>query len=142
MNLRTAGGDGAKVSTVPFAIDRVWGAVPQVFDSLAIPIGKLDPATHVIGHNGFKITRKLGKVSLTRLLDCGNTQGSPSADTYEIQLSITTQLTAGAAGTTKVATLVEAVGRPMAFAGEYVKCSTKGNLETMITDALNARLTS
>lgn len=139
-NLRMSGNDAAKVATLAFPIDRVWAALPPVFDSLGIPISNLDPKAHVIGHGGFKVHRTLGKIPLTRVLDCGSTQGYPSAESYDIQLSVSTQASAGESGTTSVATMIEAVGRPMAFSGEYVKCSTKGYLETTIADAVRARL--
>ena len=43
-------------------------------------------------------------------------------------------------GTSAAIALVEAAGRPMAFAGEYVRCSTKGELENRIADGVRARL--
>ena len=105
-----------------------------------ITLDNLDETRRVVGHSGMKLHRTLGKTLLTKIIDCGSTQGFPSADSYEIQFSIFTQLSNGDNGTTRLATTVTAVGRPMAFAGEYVRCSTKGALESTIADAIRSRL--
>ena len=139
-NLRMAPGDAAKVSTISAPVQRVWKVLPAIYDSLGIAVDNLDETRLVVGHSGMKLHRTLGKTLLTKIIDCGSTQGFPSADSYEIQFSIFTQVTSGENGTTKLSTSVTAVGRPMAFAGEYVKCSTKGALEATIADAVNARL--
>ena len=139
-NLRMAPSDGAKPVTVAASVDRVWAVLPAVFDSLGIAIDNLDAGHNVIGHSGMKLHRQLGKTPLTRVIDCGSTQGFPSAEAYEIQFSIFTQARKGDGGMTALTTTIQAVGRPMAFAGEYVKCSTKGTLETMIADGVKARV--
>jgi hypothetical protein len=138
--LRMTSSDAAKPTTVAFPIDRTWGALKAVYDSLEIPKDNLDDVQHVIGHSGVKAHRRLGTVPLSRIIDCGSTQGTPSADTYDIQISVFTHLTPGGAGMTNITTQVEAVGRPMQFAGEYVHCSTKGSFEAMLVDAVKARL--
>jgi hypothetical protein len=38
-------------------------------------------------------------------------------------------------GMTKLSTMLQAVGRPMAFGGEFIKCKSKGTLEASIADA-------
>ena len=138
--VRLTSSDAAKPTIVAFPIDRVWGALKIVYDSLGIPRDNLDDGLHVIGHSGVKAHRKLGIIPLLRIIDCGSTQGTPSADTYDIQIAVLTHLTPGAGGVTNVTTQVEAAGRPMAFAGEYVRCSTKGVLEATLVDAVRARL--
>jgi len=139
-NLRMTPSEGAKAIEIPASIDRVWKVLPQIYDSLGIEIDNLDEARRVIGHSGMKLHRQLGKTLLTKIIDCGSTQGFPSADSYEIQFSVFTHVTAGENATSKVATKITAVGRPMAFAGEYVKCSTKGTLEATIAEAVKTRL--
>lgn len=138
--LRMTTSDVAKPTILAFPTDRVWSALKVVYDSLEIPKDNLDDAQHVIGHSGVKVHRRLGIIPLTRLIDCGSTQGTPSAETYDIQIAVLTHLTPGDGGTTNVTTQVEAVGRPMAFSGEYVRCSTKGVLETTLVDAVKSRL--
>jgi hypothetical protein len=136
-NLRMTPSEGARVSTIAVPLEKAWSVLPAIYDSLGIMTDNVDPSRRVVGHTGMKLHRTLGKTLLTKIIDCGSTQGFPSADSYEIQFSVFTQLSSEANGT-KVSTMVNAVGRPMAFAGEYVKCSTKGALEATISDAVTA----
>ena len=139
-NVRMTPNEGAKEVVIAASADRVWKTLPAIYDSLGITVDNLDDTRRVIGHSGMKLHRQLGKTLLTRIIDCGSTQGFPSADSYEIQFSIFTHVTTGEGATSKMATTLTAVGRPMAFAGEYVKCPTKGALEAAIADAVKARL--
>jgi hypothetical protein len=79
---------------------------------------------------------------LVRLIDCGTTQGGPSADSYDIRLSVLTQVSPaeGGGGGSTIVTTVDAMGRPVAFSGEYVRCTSTGSLETRIADAIQAQL--
>lgn len=135
-NLRMSPSDGSRQSMIAVPIDKAWKVLPAIYDSLGIMTDNVDPARKVVGHSGMKLHRTLGETLLTKLIDCGSTQGFPSADSYEIQLSVFTQLQNADAANTKVTTSLTAIGRPMAFAGEYVKCSTKGALEATISDAV------
>jgi hypothetical protein len=130
----------AKVVRVSAAPADVWRVLPGVFDSFAIPLSSVDARTRVLGNTGFNVRRRLGSIPLPRLIDCGTTQGGPSADTYDIRLSVLTQVMPGESGGSSIVTTVDAMGRPVAFAGEYVRCSTTGSLETRITDAVQAQL--
>ena len=138
--VRMTSNDGPMVNLVPFPLDRVWGVLPSIYDSLGIRIDQIDPKQHVVGSAGFKVHRRLGKVALSRLIDCGSTQGFPSADEYDVHLSVLTQLETNKDGPTSVATKVESAARPMAFSGAYAKCSSKGVLETMIANAVTRQL--
>jgi len=134
-----SGSDGATTATMAYPPDKVWGVLQAVYDSLGVPIGTVDPTRHLIGNTGFKAYQKLGKTSLAKLIDCGKTQGFPSADSYDIYLQITTQVLPKDAGST-VSTLLEAAGRPMAVSGDYIKCSSLGTLEAAILAGVRDRL--
>jgi hypothetical protein len=146
----TASGTTAMIGSTPTVtaiggnvrdpIDKVWGLLPAVYDSLSIPIGTVDPATRTLGNSGFKIRRQLGKVPLSRYLNCGVMQGTPSADSYEIHLSVLTEVKAGESGTTDVATTIEAMARPVSLSGDYTSCSSKGVLEQAIMGVLRLKL--
>ena len=139
LNIRMAGSEGAATGTVAFSPDKVWGVLPAIYDSLGIPIGTVDPTRHLIGNTGFKAYQRLGKTSLAKLIDCGKTQGFPSADSYDVYLQVTTQVLPKDAGST-VSTLLEAAARPMVIKGEYIKCSSLGTLETAILAGVRDRL--
>jgi hypothetical protein len=123
--------------TLEFPIDDVWRALPVAYDSIGIPVGKMDTLSRVVGNEGYKLRRKLGGVPLTRYLDCGQTQGFKSAETYEISLSVLTQLQPGGTGLTTAATIVQASAKPVNFAGEYSACSSTGELEKRVADVLS-----
>ena len=127
-------------SVVPFTADRTFGAVRAAYDSLSLPVATFDPATHTIASPTLRLRRRLGEVSLSKYINCGNTQGGQSADSYEVQLSIQTVLQAADAGTTRVLSTISAEGRPITLAGEYTHCTSTGILERRVAELANAQL--
>jgi hypothetical protein len=117
----------------------VWRVLPAAYEALGIPISVLDSTTRSVGNSGFNVRRRLGTVPLVRLIDCGTTQGGPSAESYDIRMTLTTRVRPDDAGAS-IATTVEALGKPVAFSGEYVRCSSTGALESRIADAVRSRL--
>jgi len=140
IELRTSATVTASLDTILAPADQVWRALPAAYEALAIPVTHLDSATHVIANSGITVRRRLGKVPLTRYIDCGDSQGVPSAETYEIRLSVLTRLQAGATGTSIVATSVQATGRPVSLSGTDVRCSSTRQLESRLVNALRAQL--
>jgi hypothetical protein len=140
VNIRGAS-SSASVSRVAFPLDAAWRALPSVYDSLRIPPTTLDPKTHHFGNEGMKIRQRLGSVQLSKYIDCGQAQIGPSADSYDVFLSVTTTLQAANAGETEVSTLVEASARPLAFGQEYTRCTSRGTLENAVAAILAAKLT-
>lgn len=120
--------------------DEVWAALPAVYAELSIPIEERDVASRTIGNPAFRVRRRLADVPLGRYLDCGSTQGSSSADSYEILLSVETHVQPADAGAAVVTTVVEARGRPVAFSADYVTCGTRGALEKRFFEILAAHL--
>jgi hypothetical protein len=125
---------------VASSINNVWRVMPGVYQSLQISLTRLDQGSHTIGNEGFKALKSLGGIPLSKYIECGTTQIGPNADSYDVHLSIVTQLTSNENGTTKITTNLEAAARPMAYAQEYSRCSTKGVLEAKLVDAVNAAL--
>ena len=127
-------------AVVPFTMDRAWPAVRSAYDSLSLPVATSDPATHTLATAILRLRRRLGETSLSKYINCGNTQGGQSADSYEIQLSVQTVLQAADAGTTRVLSTVTAEGRPITLSGEYTRCTSTGNLERAVAAIVAARL--
>src|SRR5688572_25199923 len=132
--IRSAPSGGPRVDTLWVSFDRIWKALPGVYGTMDIPIANFDAEKNTIGNADLKVYRRLGKVQLTRLLDCGTTQVGPNADSYEIRLSVLTTIQRSKADTanTTLTTTVQAMARPMAFSGEYRQCSSKGALEEQL----------
>lgn len=125
---------------LPFPIERVWAILPSVYDSLGVAPDEVNASTYVVGKSGLKVRRRLGALPLVRILDCGTAQGGPSAETYEIVMTIRTRLRPASAGATTLATELEASGKPVSFAGDNVRCMSKRTLEQQIFDTVKRRL--
>jgi hypothetical protein len=130
----------AVAATVPFSLDRTWPAVRSAYDSLSLPVATFDVATHTVATSTIRLRRRLGETPLSKYINCGNTQGGQSADSYEVQLSVQTVLQAADAGTTRVLSTITAEGRPITIAGEYARCTSTGNLERAVAAIAAARL--
>jgi hypothetical protein len=139
LNVRGSG-PSASVKTLPFAIADAWRVLPAVYDSLGIPITRVDAAQFAIANDGLKVRARLGKTSLSRYLDCGDTQMGPSADNYEVYMTIGTMLRSTGPSSTIVETVLEASARPIQFAQAASKCSSKGELEPRVFAMLTAML--
>lgn len=138
-NIVMGGSNTSNVQTLPFSADQVWRALPGAFDSLGITVRALDPVKRSIGNSGFAVRRRLGGVSLSRFIDCGTTQLGPNADDYDVRLTVLTDVRSSEGGST-VTTVVEAVARPINYAQEYSRCTSRGTLEQRIIDVVRARL--
>ncbi|MBX9929106.1 MAG: hypothetical protein K2X99_09355 [Gemmatimonadaceae bacterium] len=134
------GGTAVNAQAVTFANDALikasalalWKALPAAYDSVGITFGILDAARLSGGHSDLRPRRRLGKAALSTLLDCGSAQGAPSADSYDVRLSVLSQLTRVTDSTTTLSTLVQATARPISTAGDPVRCTTTGVLEGRI----------
>ena len=127
--------------TIAYPIDRVWAAVRAAYDSVAVPVAIFEEASHSVGNSALRVRRRLGDVALSKYLNCGSTQGFPSADTYEIQMSVLTQLRSDPqSGGTTILTTVQGQGRPMTISSEFTPCASTGGLETKIVDVVNRAL--
>ena len=130
----------ADVSHLAYSADAVWRILPSVFDSVGIPLTIIDQAKKQIGNGGYKTRQRLGKVSLSRYLDCGNTQIGPNADSYDVFLSVITTVTPEGASGAALSTIVDAQARPATYNQAYSRCSSKGGIEIRIADIVKARL--
>jgi len=139
-SLRIQPSDPMSTATLPYSADAIWNVMPSVFDSLGIAVGTLDPDTRVIGNTALKVHGRLGSTPLSKYIDCGQTQGFASADTYDVHLSVLTQVSPGPGNSATIATIVEAVARPAQFKGDYSRCESRGELEVRIPRVVTARL--
>ena len=123
-----------------YALDAVWRILPSVFDSIGITVNTIDQSRKTIGNPGYKIRQRLGKSPLSKYLDCGNTQIGPNADSYDVMLTVlSTVAPEGASGAT-LSTLVEAQAKPVTYNQAYSRCSSKGGIESRISELVKARL--
>ncbi len=126
----------AVTGELPFPVERVWAVLPSVYDSIGVPQPEVNAATRVVTSPNLRVRRRLAEVPLTRILDCGTTQGGPSAETYDVVMTIRTRVQPAGAGATTLTTEMEASAKPVSFSGDGVRCSTKGTLEQRIFDTV------
>lgn len=131
--------DAPVKKSVGAPVEQVWRSLPAVFDSLAIPIAMLDGRTHTIGTENAKVRQRLGKVALSRYLDCGTTQIGPNADSYQVFLTVFVTAGSGANGTTDLTITIDANAQPIAFSQAASHCSSKGVLEARILELTSAQ---
>ena len=140
-DLRMSAIDQTTSAKIAFPVGKVWHALPAAFEKLGIPITQADDATHTIANGGLKLRRQLGSTSLSRYIDCGTTQIGENADSYDIFLTITAHVDEDpTTGLSVMRTTFEALARPIAFSQDYSRCSSKGELEKRLADAVKAQL--
>jgi hypothetical protein len=132
--------DATSTSVVGFAVDRVWGALRVAYDSVAVPVSTFDATSHTIGNTALRVRRRLGDVFLSKYINCGNTQGGNGADTYEVVFSIVTRATPAESGMTRIASVIDAQGRPITIGGEYTRCTSTGVLEKRLVQLVTSQL--
>jgi len=130
----------ASTHALASSVDDVWLVLPGVYDSLAIPKVLIDNKAHTISNQGQKVRQRLGRTTLSRLIDCGgSTQIGANADSYEVFLTVTSHVAAAGTGST-LSTTVEALARPLAFNQDYSRCTSRGQLELRIAEGVKAQL--
>jgi hypothetical protein len=130
--------NGAATRVIEAPLEKLWRVLPTAYDSVAIPLSIIDPKKHQIGNEGFKVRQALGRKRLSTFFECGSTQGGANADSYELYLTVLTNLEADGPSRTKVTTTITAAAKPMQFAQDYSRCSSKSVIETRITEILAA----
>jgi hypothetical protein len=139
ITMNVPGNDQSHSQSIPFSVDRVWSALPVIYDSLGISVQRLDPTRHTIGNDGFAVRRRLKSTPLSRFLDCGSSQLGPNADDYDVRLAVVTEVHSVEGGTA-VTTSVVASAKPANYAQDPSACSSRGLLEQRIIDGVRARL--
>lgn len=120
---------------------QVWSVLPQVYEELAIPLTIKNDAQKVLGNEGWRTRRQIGRVPMQRYLDCGGSGNIENAETYAINMSILTTVTANPTGGSVVGTTIVATGRNLVTSsGQEVRCVSKGDLEIRIRDMVQAKV--
>jgi hypothetical protein len=120
---------------------QVWAALPQVYEELGIPLTIKNDAQKVIGNEGWRTRRSIGRVPMQRYLDCGRSGTIENAETYNINMSILTTVTANPGGGAVVGTTIVATGRnPVTSSSQEVRCASQGDLEIRIRDMVQAKV--
>ena len=126
--------------TVAAAPDAVFDALEASYAALQIPLSRREPTTRLLGNDGLKMRRALGKIELRRAFDCGGTSGMPNAETYTITATIISNVVADGQQGAVVNTVIDASAENPSYPGSGVRCSTTGSFEEAIAKEVRARL--
>jgi hypothetical protein len=133
--------DDVRTAELPASRAQVLGALPGVYGDLELPLLTIDPQGGVVGAVSARVFRSLGKVPLSRVVDCGTgAMGRPNADTYNVQLTTLTRVTSVDSAHSMISTQVRGVSRAVSTSGQDVPCSSTGWAESQIEKGLRARL--
>jgi hypothetical protein len=140
--MSVTGENGSVSVTLAAPLQSVWRLVPMAFDSAGVPLSLIDPKTHAIGNEGFKVRQKLGKERLSTYFECGTTQVGPNADSYELFITVMSHLQPVKGDTTKTRMTVQVTGaaKPLQFAQDYSRCTSKTMLERRMLDVVSGAL--
>lgn len=122
----------ASATPLNVSADDAFQVMPLVYDSLSIPKTWLEPKQFMISSQGFKVRARLGKTSLSRFINCGQTQIGNNADSYDVFMTVTSKLVPNGTDAATLSTTVEASAKPLSFNQEYAPCSSRGELEHRI----------
>lgn len=134
----------AGASTLVFApIDSAWSALKAVYRELGIPVTTVSDASHLIENESFKTRRRIGKIPMQKILECGSSQGMPNAETYEVFISISSYLVKNPKEGLNLITRIEASGTSPYFSGAArVNCPSLGELERVIGEMVQRKARS
>ena len=125
-----------------FAADpaAVFAALEGAYVTLQIPLSKREPAALILGNDGLKMRRQLGKIELRRAFDCGGTSGMPNSETYTITAGIVSSVVADPSRGSVVTTVVDASASNPNYPGSGVRCSSTGTIEDAIAKQIRTSL--
>lgn len=123
-------------NTVEATPDEVLAVLPAAFVGVGLPAPEIDEQRRLAVVPPHVVSRRLGGVRMSTLLDCGRGMAGPYADTYRIHLSVSTEIRPLGEDASTVLTRVEATGQNTGGTAGNVRCSSLGQLEGRIVDAL------
>jgi len=130
--------NGSIGAVIGAPLQAVWRVLPTAFDSVGAPLTLIDPKKHVMANEGFKIRQKMGTERLSTYFECGTTQVGPNADSYELYVTIYANLEPLKSDTarTRMTVTVTASAKPLQFAQDYSRCTSKTALERKMLDVV------
>ena len=131
----------AIATALPIPADSAYTLLRAVYAKLAIPVAQQDASQRSIGNRGLKARRQLGGLGMEKVLDCGDKIGIPNAETWDIQMDISSYVTPDGTGGSQVWTRIQALGNDPSLSGrDLTPCSTRGDLEAKIGNSVKAML--
>ncbi|MCX5762995.1 MAG: hypothetical protein NTW72_16090 [Gemmatimonadetes bacterium] len=140
LNINTVSVNSGMTVQILAPIDSAWPALQAVYRELGIPVTTLQDASHLIGNETFKTRRRISKLPMQRILNCGESQGMPNAETYDIMMSISSYFVKHPTAGYNLITRIDATGKSPNYSREAsVNCSSQGELEQLISEMVKKK---
>jgi hypothetical protein len=130
----------AATTRINFTADKVFAALPSSYETIGIPVTTMVSKDRMLGNLEFKTRARIGSLQMRRLLDCGTQLGEPNSDSYQILMSVSSEVKDNGDGSSTLATIVLATGRPVQFNGADVRCTSFGELEKRIAAMVQIKI--
>ena len=136
--MSVSGENGTIAVTIGAPMQAVWRMLPTAFDSVGVSLTLVDPKTHLMANEGFKIRQKLRNERLSSYFECGTTQVGPNADSYELFITVRSYLEPikTDSSKTRMTVSVSAAAKPLQFSQDYSRCTSKTTLERKMLDVI------
>lgn len=120
--------------------ETLWPLLPVVYEELGLPGPAADKSIWTVAVQNHMTSRRVGDARMSELIDCGMGLTGAHADSHRIRLSVRTWLETVATGT-KVITRVESHASSVDGTARSFACSSRGELEARIANALRRHTT-
>lgn len=141
ININTVEVNAGFTQIIVGSMDAAWTALNVTYNELKIPITTLVDAQHLIANETFKVRRRIGRLPMQQIVDCGSTQGLPNAETYDILMSISSTLVPNPKGGITLITRIDATGKSPNFSRDAaVACHSSGALEKEIAELVRKKV--
>lgn len=130
----------ASATRIGATAELVFTSLPAIYEKLGVAVTSMVTKDRMLGNPDLRARARLGGLPLRRLFDCGGTTGEPNADTFQLTISVSSEVKDNGDGSSVLSTLVQATGRPVQFGGGDVRCTTTGELERQIEQQVKFRL--
>lgn len=122
-------------ATLPVPRDRVWQMLPAAYAAVGLPAPAADRSIWTVAVQNHTAMRDIGGVRMSHLLECGMGLTGQYADNHRINISVRTWIQS-AEDATAVRTRVEATASSVQGRAGSFPCSSSGELEKLIAQAL------
>lgn len=134
--LRTTEELSVRVDTVDVAVDRMWGAVAAVYDTLGIGLTTINSEARIMGAQNIRVRGDLAGTRISQLFRCGVRVTGQIADEYDVHVTSLTQIEEAVDGRSVVSTHARAYALPGGYSSNAINCSSRGELERRILNRL------
>lgn len=140
LNINTVTVNNGSTITIISSMDAAWTALNVTYNEMGIPVTTLVDKDHLIGNDQLKARRRIGKIPMQQIFDCGSTQGLANAETYDILMSISSTIVPNPKGGVNLMTRIDATGKSPNFSRDAsVTCSSLGELEKAIAESVRKK---